>query len=169
MQLPQTDKKNLLLLASYLDICHVHANRLKMALAHIEHLHPMQPSTFMQLSDEEVSYMELLISRFSKLQDVIGSKIFPLLLNLLQEEPKGNNFLDILHQLEKLDILPSIKLWIGFRDLRNHLTHEYPEHPDIMANYSNQAIQKAQELLLYWTDLKNKILNIQAKWAEYFQ
>lgn len=42
----------------------------------------MDASTFLRLKDDEIGYMELLISRFSKLQDVIGDKIFPMLVDL---------------------------------------------------------------------------------------
>ncbi len=159
-------KKKIAFLGSYLDICGIHASRLKMALSHVIHLYPMEATSFLQLKDEELSYLELLISRFSKLQDILGSKIFPLLVDLLQEESKGNSFLDILHQLEKLELLPSAKDWINMRELRNHLTHEYPEHPDFMADNCNQAIVVSQDLLKYWNDLEEKARIIQEKWIQ---
>lgn len=50
------------------------------------------------------------------------------------------------------------------RELRNHLTHEYPEHPDFMADNCNQAIQASQELLNYWEDLQKKAEKIKEEW-----
>lgn len=87
---------------------------------------------------------------------MIGSKVFPILVELSQGEMKGASFLDVLHQLEKLDLLPSAKIWIDLRELCNHLTHEYPEHPDFMANNCNQVIVSSQELLKYWEILQGK-------------
>ena len=164
MEYARIDKKKIVLLSSYLDVCNTHASRLKMAYSHVKHLYPMEVGTFIRLKDDEIGFMELLINRFSKLQDVIGAKIFPILVDLSQPETKGSSFLDVLHQLEKLDLLPSSKLWIDMRELRNHLTHEYPEHPDFMARNCNQAIQTSQELLTYWEVLHKKAQKIKEEW-----
>lgn len=79
------------------------------------------------LTNEQIGFMELLISRFGKLQDTIGAKLFPLLLQFLQQKEENLSFLDVLHQLEKLNLLPNTKDWIDIGDLRNQLIHEYPD------------------------------------------
>ncbi len=164
MEYDRIDKKKIMLLSLYLDVCNTHASRLKMAYSHVKHLYPMEVGTFVRLKDDEIGFMELLINRFSKLQDVIGAKIFPMLVELLQPETKGSSFLDVLHQLEKLDLLPSSKLWIDMREFCNRLIYECLEYPDFTASNCNQAILASQELLQYWEGLQGKAHNIKEEW-----
>lgn len=158
------DQKRLQTLNSLMAVCDAHAARLEMASRHIAPLTPLKPEDFLTFTDEQLGLMELLISRFGKLQDVMGSKLFPLLLELRQQDTSQQSFLDILHRLEKVGLLPSTKEWIDMRELRNHLTHEYPDNPDLMANNLNKAVESAQNLLAYWRFLRNKAQIIAEDW-----
>ena len=40
------------------------------------------------------------------------------------------SLIDVLHMLEKLELLDSSDTWIDYRKLRNTLTHEYPDNED---------------------------------------
>jgi len=63
---------------------------------------------------------------FSKLQDKIGAKLLKQLLYELKEiDSMSLPMIDILHRLEKLDIVKRDD-WEKLREVRNLLTHEYP-------------------------------------------
>ena len=142
---------------SLIEIGDIHADRLEKALRHISHLLPFQPSRINKFADDELSYVDMMTSRFAKLQDILGAKIFPLLLQLLQEGRSDDSGLDRLHKLEKLGILPSALNWIMMRELRNHITHEYPDNPELMASNLNKTVEYAQNLIVFWQGLKTTI------------
>ena len=52
-----------------LSVCERHANRIRWAITKMTPLMPMTPKKFETLKEEEVSYLEVFTTRFSKLQD----------------------------------------------------------------------------------------------------
>ncbi len=68
---------------------------------------------------------------FSKIQDKIGSKLFK---NVLIELKEINDYTipmkDIVNILEKLEIIESADDWDKLREIRNILSHEYPDSLD---------------------------------------
>ena len=149
--------KNQDYIQSLLQIGDLNADRLEKALLFLSEFMPLSPQFFENMTFEQIAATDLLIGRFSKLQDMIGSKIFPLLLTLQEEDITHLSYLDRLHLLEKLNILKSSEDWRKMRDIRNHVTHEYPGDSDLMSKYFNQAILESQKLLHYWNFLKHKI------------
>ncbi len=64
---------------------------------------------------------------YIKIQDKIGSKLFKNLLFFLKElDDFSIPMIDVLHLLEKLNIISSIEEWDKLREIRNVITHEYP-------------------------------------------
>jgi hypothetical protein len=151
--------RTLELLEAQQKICALHAQRLQMALDRLNPFLPFDTHNLNNLDPEHLGYLELLTNRFSKLQDAIGAKIFPLILEALeeQEDISKKTFIDILNRLEKLEILPSTDHWRDMRDIRNHITHEYPENPNLMVINLNKAISFIQDLLTYWSTLNIRI------------
>jgi len=66
-----------------------------------------------------------LIFRFSKLQDLIGSKIFRTFLEYNKFDTQDKSFLELLKEIEKEGIV-NIDIWDELRKLRNNIAHEYP-------------------------------------------
>jgi len=60
------------------------------------------------------------------------------------------SFLDRLNRLERLQIIPSAKNWSTFRELRNLLTHKYPEQPERNISTLNVLWKRLPELLKIW-------------------
>ncbi|MCX7338099.1 MAG: hypothetical protein NTX76_02295 [Alphaproteobacteria bacterium] len=145
------DTKDLLIHS--LDICKVHAERLSLAIEKTDHLFPFCENTVTALAEENLAYLELLMSRFGKLQDVAGEKVFTFLLQQLGESVSNKTFIDKLNKLEKLEILPDAHWWMDLRKLSNKLTRDYPDNPDFMAKNINKAIIQAKELLVFWESL----------------
>lgn len=77
---------------------------------------------------EIVKTIDSFIYRFTKIQDKMGEKLFPAVLKELQEYKPNMPLLDILNKLEKFELIDSVDIWIDLRKLRNHLTHDYPNH-----------------------------------------
>lgn len=69
--------------------------------------------------------VEAFVGRFSRLQDTIGDKLLPLLLDALGEKP--SSVIDNLDRAERLDWITSSDDWLTIRNLRNQMIHEYVE------------------------------------------
>jgi|GEM_PF-3951976 len=66
-------------LLAYCKIADVHAKRLTTAVLKTQALLPLSTSTLESITDENLGYLEILSSRFSKLQGSIGSKFLYIL------------------------------------------------------------------------------------------
>ena len=77
-------------------------------------------------------------ARFARLQDTVGDKLLPALLNRLGE-PLGS-VLDNLDRAARLGLMtqPS-ETWVAARALRNRMVHEYIRNPDLLAQAVNEA------------------------------
>lgn len=123
-----------------------HNTRMKSALRKLSALFPLSVSRFRELTEDQVSYTDQLILRFLKLQDLLGQKLFSLLLLALQEDYSNRPFLDIINRLEQLRIIDSAEKWIGLREVRNLITHDYPHLAEELVDGLNQLSIKALEL-----------------------
>ncbi|WP_457636432.1 hypothetical protein [Persephonella sp.] len=82
-----------------------HKERLKYVVDKIKSWHELNTEV---LNDpEKVETIDAFLFRFSKMQDTMGEKLFPLILEILGEESRNKPFIDILNRLEQLEILPS--------------------------------------------------------------
>lgn len=132
---------------SALEIAKIHAKRLTYALDKLSLIFPISPDKVTTFTDEELLLLELLTSRFAKLQDFMGTKLFTLFLESQGELVDEMTFLDKIHKLEKLNLIDSAEDWMVMRQIRNHLSHEYPHKPELTARYLNQAYTMAFKLI----------------------
>lgn len=107
-------------------VSELHSQRMLYAFRKIEGFIPLDEFRYEELTDDELGYFDLLIFRFSKLQDSMGEKLFPSLLENLGEDIDNIPFLDILGKLERLRLIEDHKQWIFLREIRNIVIHEYP-------------------------------------------
>lgn len=70
--------------------------------------------------------VEAFVSRFGRLQDTLGDKLLPVLLQALGEKPKA--VIDNLDRAERLGLIESADQWMTLRKLRNQMVHEYTAH-----------------------------------------
>lgn len=108
------------------ETCQIHLKQLNFARSKVEAFIPLHSDSYWELTDETISYLDQFIYRFSKLQDVMESRLFPDLLTALAEPIENLAFIDILNRLEKLELIPSAQDWIQLRKIRNDMAHEYP-------------------------------------------
>lgn len=98
---------------------------------------------------------------YLKIQDRIGSKLFRLVLQHLREdETDGMSMLDMLNRLEKLRIIEGVEAWDTLREIRNAITHDYPED-------SQTRIDTIQLALAAYPKLKVIVDNIERSLASY--
>lgn len=131
----------------FISIAQTHVKRLQFALDHLKNTMPINQDSIQSMSDLEFMYFEVLTNRFSKLQDYLGAKIFDLCLEAHKESSLGMSMIDKLNRLEKIGIIDSAEFWDELRDLRNHLTHEYPDHPELTAKYFNYTYTLSPRLI----------------------
>lgn len=81
--------------------------------------------------------LDAFVSRFGRLQDTVGDKLLPTLLDGLGE-PIGAA-IDNLDRAEKLGLLASADSWMETRRLRNQMVHEYIEDVAILASALRSA------------------------------
>lgn len=130
-----------------LEIADLHANRILIAIDYIKTKTPVIAQKINHLTPEELSFFELYASRFSKLQDFMGSNLFTALLENVGEQTETLTFIDKLNKLEKLEIIKSSDEWKKMRNIRNILSHEYPDRPEITAEIFNTAFSYGPMLL----------------------
>ena len=83
------------------------------------------PFTFNTLKPEKRAILDAYLKRFSSLQDYLGAKIFPLLLEIAGIG--SSRMSEILYEIEREQIIDSLENWIELREVRNELEHDYPE------------------------------------------
>ena len=96
---------------------------------------PLSFNEFEKLDEQKQDKLDIMAFRFSKLQDLLGDKIFRLIL-----EYSGFNatkpFIELLSELEKENLL-NVDKWIELREARNKISHEYPDNEDKMMDSIN--------------------------------
>ena len=143
---------------SALDECDAHIVRIQIAMDHLADKLPLTKEVYDFLDDPEIAYIDQIVFRFSKLQDTVGKKIFPLGLILLGEDVQGLSFIDLLNKLEALGILPSPSKWMEWREMRNDLTHEYPDVVEDRIDALNTLKNVLAEMLDVYANIR-KIVN----------
>lgn len=80
---------------------------------------------FTAMIPEEKAILDAYLKRFASLQDFLGAKIFPLLIEI---SGMGSvKMSEVLFMMEKEGIIDSFGNWIELREIRNELEHDYPD------------------------------------------
>ena len=109
-----------------LNLLTIKFERLDYAYSRTEFILPLSTSRIQNLEAEQISFIDQYIFRFSKIQDIMGEKLFRMILEAVEEETESFAFIDILNKLEQLEVLPDKTEWLYLRKLRNEVSHEYP-------------------------------------------
>ena len=105
--------------------------------------------------DDDLSErVEAFVSRFSRLQDTLGDKLIPLILDALGEHQAAA--IDNLDKAERFGWITSADEWYAIRRLRNQMVHDYMEDLNILTS----AIQTAQ---IFVTTLSNTTQKLHAE------
>ena len=113
-----------------------HIEKITVSKNRLSAIMPLSVESYLNLNDVDISFIDQLIFRFSKLQDTMGEKIFPFILVLSKEDVKKKTFIDILNRLEELEVVDKDE-WLKLREIRNDIAHEYSL--DIFPKYRYSA------------------------------
>jgi hypothetical protein len=141
----------------------VHCERMNFAFEKIKHYFPLKKEIYLRMCPEYMSFFDQLIFRFSKLQDSMGHKLFPAILENLEEDTRGVSFIDILGKLEELNYLKDKNIWLQLRETRNIVTHEYPFVTEQVIEGLNLLYEQTQVLAIVFNEIKKKILEMTEK------
>ena len=131
----------------------MHIKRLKYAIDNTKDLFQLTQDSYKDLDDKNIEHIDQLIYRFTKLQDAMGLRLFPAILEQMGEEAVSRSFIDRLNRLEQLGIIRDADEWNIFREIRNQLAHEYPEEETQNAEALNELYLQIPKLI----DLFNHI------------
>lgn len=153
--LKQSEKQDKLIEA--VQLCNIHSERMRFAWEKVKSHFPLDREKYLNLRPEELSFFDQLIFRFAKLQDTMGGRLFPAILENLGEEVRELPFIDRLAKLEELSIIPSADEWLLLRETRNIVIHEYPTITDEVIQGLNLLGKNYQLIMDDWELLKSYI------------
>lgn len=131
----------------YLGECRLHADVLTEALTDAEKWLPFTAESVQHITKEQRRILDQVAYRFTKLQDTMGQKVLPTLLELAQEPIASDaTFAEKLNWLERMGALPSAEEWKRLRVARNAIAHEYPDDPALQASAVNRFLNGAAQL-----------------------
>lgn len=138
-------------LNDYFKEAKIHIGKIRQANSVLEKIMPLDLESFEDLSEKEQDKLDILAFRFAKLQDLLGDKVFRMIL-----EYSGFNvqrkFIELLSELEKEGILDLDK-WIELRNARNKIAHEYPDERENLIEAINFIFMES----IYLIDLTQKL------------
>ena len=137
-------------LQSAMHECAKHHKWLQEAWADAVAIPALQGDSPDELTGTEMRILDQLVFRFGRLQDAMGTRFLPFLLQYFPEWREHEPFLDTLNRAEKWDMIPSANQWVELRKLRNQTAHEYPEQPAwVMTNLRNLVANTPQLLEIH--------------------
>jgi len=137
--------------------CQRHAYHLRRAFHLPGAILPMTGSRFEHLTDEQIQTLDQFILRFAKLQDAMGGRLYPAILDCLQEPYEGRPMIDKLNRLEKLGYIQNATLWQDVCNIRNKFSHDYPDDCEKNAALVHVASEAVTSLCNLLTSIENKL------------
>ena len=132
---------------SLIKIAQIHKEHLQFAIKSLADIFPISAEKVANVNEQEFLLLELLTGRFAKLQDFLGAKLIDAFLDSAGEVTEGLTMIDKVNKLEKFGIIENSDEWLVMRQLRNHLSHEYPDQPILTAEYLNQTYTLSKKLI----------------------
>ncbi|MEB3329563.1 MAG: hypothetical protein VKQ33_10060 [Candidatus Sericytochromatia bacterium] len=124
-------------------------------LAALEALQEAPPGEEDEAASERLRVLDQLAYRFGKLQDTLGERVLPGVLDLLEEPlPPSTPFAQKLQRLERLGVIPGAEQWRRLREVRHAIAHEYPETPAVQAALVRRFVAAVTELLNVWISVE---------------
>jgi hypothetical protein len=107
-------------------------------------------NSFNKLKVEQKAVLEAYLKRFAQVQDFLGAKVFASILS--EHGVIWNKMSEVLSLVEKEQII-NLDRWIEFKNLRNHLEHDYPDNSQL-ALYD---LQKCVDAFSEISEIINKV------------
>jgi len=117
--------------------------------------YPISVEKFEKFNEQERDKLDVLVFRFSKLQDLIGEKIFRYYYEFTLRD-SNISFVKILTDLERDGIL-EVEKWRELRDIRNNIAHEYPYDEENLVKNINRVLEKVDYLFEILEKIKKEM------------
>lgn len=130
-----SDRARLVFLVETVDLEAVHLDTTTRRL--FDRPFDAQRASALRTDIDDAERTDAFVARFGRLQDTVGDKLLPAVLNAMAE-PVGPA-IDNLDRAEKLGLLASADEWMAARRLRNRMVHEYVRDPVLLADSLNAA------------------------------
>ena len=137
--------------------CELHQKRIDHARLKLKQFMPVTAKDYQQLNDDQIEVLDQFLFRFSKLQDAIGQRLFPGVLEALEEPLKEMPYLDRLNRLDQLNIIESKEQWLNLRNMGSKVTHEYEDDPEGMSQALNLVYESYKTLANIFLQAKRYI------------
>jgi hypothetical protein len=112
-----------------------------------------QVDVFELLKPEEKAIFDAYLKRFASIQDYLGAKIFPAILELAGVG--AGPLSEVLANVEKEGIIDNLETWLRLREARNHLEHDYPAELE-------QSLLDLQFCIIHYTTLMQYYNNVKS-------
>ncbi len=122
-----------------------HIDKIEGARMVLRNAMPLSLDTFAKLNEKEQDKLDILLFRFAKLQDLLGSKIFRTLLSYSGFDTDVA-FVEILAELERAGLI-EVDRWLALRDARNAIAHEYPDETERIVQELNFIYEEVEYLI----------------------
>ncbi len=129
---------------------------------HRLNLYPITERALVDLSIDQRAFIDALIYRFIIIQDYASNKLFPLIAQIITNQLQQSSWFDILALMEKHQVITSEEQWDKLRKLRNLLSHEYENIPELRAMDINRLIDSLPvfyKQIQMMNDYVKKIIN----------
>jgi hypothetical protein len=103
-----------------------------------------QADYFLQLEAQQRAILEAYLKRFASLQDYMGAKLFPLVIDMSGIVTTKTS--EVLAAVEREGLIDNLEQWIALRDLRNALEHDYPDTLEYALNELKLCVQSYSQL-----------------------
>ncbi len=104
---------------------------------------PVNYPNYNELTAHHKDTLDAIAFRFNKIQSTLGEKTFKVFLEAIGYDT-NKSFLEILSEIEKLKIIKR-KKWIEFREIRNKVSHDYPEEVEEIIQNLNKMISSFED------------------------
>lgn len=149
------------LMRIYLAECALHVMILNEGLGEARERMPLPADG--SIEKDMLRVLDQIAYRFGKLQDSMGGKVMPSILELAQETvPVNATFVEKLHILERIGAVPSADEWKKLWVIRNALAYEYPDDPELRTSAIHRFLDGAVELSNFYKFVESYI-------AEHFE
>ncbi len=138
--------------------CELHIKRLSSAYNKMKEFMPLSVDKYINLTEDEIEHIDQYLYRFAKLQDAIGHRLFKIVLFVLGEETENKTFIDIFNKLEQLNIIEDYDKWLELRIVRNELSHDYEDDPNLNSTEINKIFELKDSLISYFVDVKKYLV-----------
>ncbi len=139
-------------------LCQTAVDNLVFTRNGLQDFFPLTGERLSQVSPESLERLDALTGRFSRLQDLMGERLFRSLMFL--EGESRPRFLDVLNLMESRGIVVSSQQWMELRNMRNEASHGYLEDPSQLAMVLTTLFNRSGDLIESFSNLKRYVREV---------